>query len=431
MKKSFLFLTILISAIAVQAQQAGRVRVSFNGFRCIRETLDDMLQLDGKGDEVFFQFYFTLANSSGQQKLKYAYRSDTYGDNYGPFGNRINAGSCVDLFGNLKGGIKGGDNYSCNNIIGEYDLGAGDVLTVMPTIWEWDPGNPPANENFESRFDASIEGAYSTINQNASSLSNARFRTTGLVGATPGDALGLILVDAGTFLSFKLAMNLVGALTPKPRPIGITKDGTFSPKAVLLNANTMQQIASSNFGYGQGVIPLQYNEEALGNDRDRGNYIILLKVDFFPAANSNTNNNTNTNTTFQPGSMKPLSKTTTVSAPVAQTAPAAPVSLPGTWTGTWGSGASNGPNYYSFRFNADGSMQLLGQNGAVLANGRYTFTNNQLNGSYTYSTGGTYNYAGTLDASNTLNGNWSAGAGGSGNGKWMLKKTVSATTNLR
>src|SRR6185295_14531797 len=90
------------------------------------------------------------------------------------------------------------------------------------------------------------------------------------------------LLDAGPLLSLKAIFAVADLLAPKPRPIGVTTNGEYSPKAVLFNANVMQQIAASNFGYGQGVIPVQYNEEALGNSRDHGNYVVLLKVDFTP-----------------------------------------------------------------------------------------------------------------------------------------------------
>lgn len=413
MIRIFITAMLFIATTAAQAQQAGRVKISFAGFKCLRETADDILHLDGKADEVFFRFYFTVADRNGNTKLKYSNQSDTYGDNYGPFGNRVNAGSAVDLFGNLKGGIKGGDNYYCNNIIGEYDLAAGDVLTVVPTIWEWDPGN-----GFESSFDATIDGAYTVINQKASAISNQRFATTGLIGASGTDMLGLILLDAGSFLSLKAFFNIIGELTPKPRPIGITKTGEYSPKAVLLNANVMQQISSSNFGYGAGVIPVQYNEEALGNTRDHGNYIVLLKVEFTPKPVAATplppppppptsTGNTSKNPT---GNLRKTDKPSSVN------------SISGNWAGTYGNGESNSPSFYSFRLNADGTMQVVAANGNVIANGNYTYTNNQLTGTYTYTNSGTFSFSATMEANGSLNGTWGSGSNVRGGGKWVMTK---------
>lgn len=421
MKKITIALFVFFIALNCIAQQAGRVKISFAGFKCMRETADDFLHLDGKADEVFLRFYFTLADRNGNTKLKYSNQTDLYGDNYGPFGNRVNAGSAVDLFGNLKGGIKGGDNYYCSNIIGEYDLGAGDVLTVVPTIWEWDPGN-----GFENSFDATIDGAYTVMNQKASALSNQRFGT--VLGNNNTDILGLILIDAGSFLSLKSFFNIVGELTPKPRPIGITKTGEYSPKAVLLNANAMQQMAGSNFGYGAGVIPIQYNEEALGNSRDHGNYIVLLKVEFTPkpvtAAPPAPSSGGYTSAPPPPpppatnaGGFKSstgnIRKTSTASTSV---------SIAGNWAGTYGNGESNNPNYYSFRLNADGTMQVVAANGTIMANGNYTYSNNQLSGTYTYTNAGAYSFSATMEANGTLSGTWGSGSNVRGGGRWIMTK---------
>jgi hypothetical protein len=424
MKKLFFVPLVFFAVTTAFSQQAGRVKVSFAGFKCIRETADDILHLDGKADEVFLRFYFTVADRNGNTRLKYSNQSDTYGDNYGPFGNRVNAGSAVDLFGNLRGGIKAGDNYSCDNIIGEYDLAAGDVLTVVPTIWEWDPGN-----GFESSFDATIDGAYTIINQKASVLSNQRFGT-GPFGGSGSDLMGLFLVDASSFLALKAVFNIVGELTPKPRPIGITRTGDYSPKAMLLNANVMQQIASSNFGYGPGVIPIQYNEEALGNTRDHGNYIVLIKVQFTPKpGTTNTpppppppSGASGNNVPPPPPPSAGGAKSATANLRKADGKPAPVGSVAGTWAGTYGNGESSNTNYYSFRLNADGTMQVLAANGNVMATGNYSFTGNQLSGTYLYTNSSPFSFAATIEANGSLVGTWGSGSNVRGGGKWIMTR---------
>ncbi len=133
-----LILSLLLIQHLTQAQ-AGRIRVYFAGFECYRETWDDILHLDGKGDEVYFNFGFSLADRNGNSKFKYEKRTAVYGDATGPFSNRISVGSCTDLFGGAKGGIKAGDTYRCNELIGEYDKADGDLLALIPTGWEYDP----------------------------------------------------------------------------------------------------------------------------------------------------------------------------------------------------------------------------------------------------------------------------------------------------
>ena len=59
MKKIIAALFMLTATTSLLAQ-SGRIRVYFAGFECYRETWDDILHSDGKGDEVFFNFNFHL-----------------------------------------------------------------------------------------------------------------------------------------------------------------------------------------------------------------------------------------------------------------------------------------------------------------------------------------------------------------------------------
>ena len=187
------------------------------------------------------------------------------------------------------------------------------------------------------------------------------------------------------------------------RPIGMEKSGLFDPQIVAINTTNAQRIASSNFGNGPGVIAVNYNELAVGNARDHGNYTVLLKVEFFPAPAPPANNNpapSSGNTTNNPKNAN--SNLRKVNMQVNTPA------VTGKWTGTYGNGAASTPNFYSFQLNANGSMQLIGANGAVLANGTYSFTNNLLTGTYKYTNGGNFSISAVLSG-NTLSGSWGSG----------------------
>ena len=69
-------------------------------------------------------------------------------------------------------------------------------------------------------------------------------------------------------------------------------------------------------------------------------------------------------------------------------------------------------------------MQLLNASGNVIANGSYKFVNNQLTGTYTYTSAatGVYSVAGTPDANGTLTGTWGSGNNVSGGGGWTMTK---------
>ena len=406
MKKIICFLMMLAMVSAIMAQ-SGRIRISFAGFDCYRETWDDILHADGKGDEVYFNFGFSLADKNGNSKLSYEKRTGVYGDATGPFSNRISAGSYVDLFGNNKGGIKAGDTYRCNTIVGEYDMADGDILTIIPTGWEHDP----IADNSASFF-STMKGFYNSMNQKLAPIMIGFNVLTGNLGGVVYNAasLGISKINAG---GNQGELGKAGT-----RPLGMEKYGDFSPKLVVVNTPNLNTICNSDMGFGKGVIGVNYDEVAVGNSRDHGNYTILLRIEFFP--------NQNATATAPPSSstggtgIKKLEASANAS------------SIAGIWKGTWGSGTNNSPNFYSFQFNADGSMSLLDAQGNTTAAGKYSWANNQLTVTYTYNNNsGTYSAVGSL-SNNQLNGTWGAGTNGSGAGKWVMNKaSLSATGNIR
>jgi len=278
MKKIVLLGILNVMALTIFAQ-GGRIRISFAGFECYRETWDDILNADGKGDEVFFNFSFLLADKNGNSKLSYEKRTPVYGDATGHFSNRISAGSCVDLFGNLKGGIKGGDTYRCNDLIGEYDMADADILTIIPTAWEHDP----IADNSIS-FTSTLKSFYNNINQKIAPI---------MIGfnVLTGNLAGVIFSTASLGLSKIKAGGDQGELgRPGTRPIGMEKFGDFTAKLVALNTPNLVNICNTDMGFGKGVIAVNYDETAVGNLRDHGNYTMLIRVEYTTNATAANNN---------------------------------------------------------------------------------------------------------------------------------------------
>ncbi|MBS1662791.1 MAG: hypothetical protein JST68_17230 [Bacteroidetes bacterium] len=274
MKQLLLFSLLLLTASGASFAQAGRIRITFAGFDCIKETVDDMLERDGKGDEVYFNFGFTLANRNGQTKLTYEKKTPEYGDATPPWTNRVRAGSRTDAFGGNKGGLRSGDTYRCNDIVGEYDMADGDILTIVPTAWEVDP----VADNWNV-FAANMANLYQTLNQKIAPIMITFHALTGDIG-------GLIFQSTSLGVSkIQRAGGDQGASgKPGTRPIGMDMNGDFGPKLLVLNTPNMSTVTNSNFGYGKGVVAVNYNEESIGNYRDHGNYSILLKVEFTPTS---------------------------------------------------------------------------------------------------------------------------------------------------
>lgn len=426
--KKIITLAILTIIANVIFAQGGRIKVYFAGFDCYRETWDDILHTDGKGDEVFFTTAFTLGDKNGNSKLSYEKRSAVYGDATGPFSNRISVGSFVDLFGNNKGGIKAGDNYRCNNLIGEYDMADGDILTIVPTGWEHDP----ISDNSIS-FTSTIKSFYNSINQKVAPIMIGFNLLTGDLGAViyNSASLGLSSIKAGG--------NQGEFGRPGTRPIGMEKFGDFSAKLVVLNTPNLTTICNNDMGFGKGVIAVNYNEAEVGNLRDHGNYTILLRVEFAP------------NAVTLASAPAPSTKTTIPSAPAPPPAPARPllsVTAPtktikmappvkannfpriqtfvsGTWSGTRSDDQGLYPGGVSFQLTNTGEFIMANtQTGAVGAKGTYTFSNNIINGSYKLlGSGETISFTGTFDP-NTQKLSCSLGMGTAttGQGKWTVTK---------
>jgi hypothetical protein len=412
--KKVICLLLFVTVSNVLLAQAGRIRISFVGFDCYRETWDDILHTDGKGDEVFLNFNCVLGDRNGNTKLSYDKRTPVYGDATGQFSNRISVGSWTDAFGNNRGGIKQGDIYRCNDVIGEYDMADGDILTVIPTMWEHDP----IADN-SAAFFSTLRNTYASITQKSAPYINTYHAVTG--------NWAWLIINAINFeISKTRPAGDQGELgRAGTRPIGMEKLGDFSPKLVLLSTSYLTRLSNSDMGYGKGVIAVNYDEVALGNVRDHGNYNILLKVEFFPVQNTNTTTSPTNNTTYK--TTTPVTnKTVTMGATTTSTA------ITGVWKGTYGTGTNNNTNFYSFQLNADGTMQVLDASGRSIAAGTYSYSNNQLNGTYKYNgTSNAFSFAATLSGTQ-LNGTWGSGANVSGGGRWVMNKAaVSATSNIR
>ncbi len=403
--KKIILITACVALAGSITAQGGRIKISFAGFECYRETWDDILDSDGKGDEVFFNFAFTLADKNGSSKLSYEKRTPVYGDATGKYNNRINTGSCVDLFGNKRGGIKGGDTYRCNDLIGEYDMAEGDILTVFPTGWEQDPISDNSNA-----FMTTFKSFYNSINQKVAPLMAGFNVLTANLGAVVFNSvtLGISKINAGG--------NQGELGKPGTRPIGMEKFGDFAPESVVLNTPNLAIICSSDIGFGKGVIAVNYNEEKIGNPRDHGNYTILIKVEYTP--NAAATNPSSYSSSVNPALIKQI-----------KTAAANP--FIGVWNGTFGTGQNNTPNFYSFRLNADGNLELLDINGNATAKGTYKIVNNQISGFYISANNVVVSFAGSI-SNNQLSGTWGNGTNTDNGGKWLMNKsTKSIGSNIR
>ena len=139
-------------------------RVTLLGFQCDEQTDDDILERDGRGDEVYLLVHTAKYNRSGVPEETHRYRTVLMGANL----HRVDQNRLV--LGNLgeDGGIGNGFRYlPARNPVARYNgltlpmvvyegrIDEGTALMIVPTIWEWDG----PDDNLQS-FDYHIENTW-------------------------------------------------------------------------------------------------------------------------------------------------------------------------------------------------------------------------------------------------------------------------------
>lgn len=149
------------------ASDRARYRITVNGFRVNRETLDDPLQRDGKGDEVYIAVYVAEHDTRGNRLSSNVIRPPVvFGDKSGFGSGRVSAGSRSG-----SGGLRSGDGYPGANpatrtrgpspvnlpfTVWQGELAAaGNYVVMVPSIWEWD-GNSQDFDGWANVVDSSV-----------------------------------------------------------------------------------------------------------------------------------------------------------------------------------------------------------------------------------------------------------------------------------
>jgi len=260
---------------AARQDDAGRFRVTLTGFTVNRQTEDNILETDGKGDEVFIladvaQYdrytqdlpgipgaatrlgYNDNLHGGGNVTLRRSLVSVVMGDvnnqNNPP---RIQAGSASSL-----GGLRTGDRFPTNEpwilsseptadrppmLLWEGELRRGrDLVTIVPTVWEWDGGNAALRQQFA----AEIDSYFSYVTRTDQ---NRGYVWRGLTG-----------------------VDIFGA---GDRPVGMLANGYWFPQALMLNFDVAQRAATTSPNdTGTGVVVLRY----IARSED---YSLYLKVE--------------------------------------------------------------------------------------------------------------------------------------------------------
>lgn len=263
--------------------QSGKYRVVINGLRVIHETRDDMLQRDGKRDEVYVAAFVRLQSGpytdpfTGRKTFElYDHgfvKSMVHGD-INNIGNRIQAGTASDLGGIRTGDIVPGPHdpalpsgrppstTTFPVYVWEGTLDAGKVLIIHPTLWEWDG----ANGNY-NHWNVWMYDTYITQRKNEATLD--QYLNVEIPLRVGGDVPMVIDNVSGHDHPIGMAYHYTN---------DVSKLKVADPFIVLTRAKLEALFSSPSVigGVPPVVIPVQFVDYGDGLE---GNYTMYLRVD--------------------------------------------------------------------------------------------------------------------------------------------------------
>jgi hypothetical protein len=265
---------VALAATNVQSSPKQAIfRVTLNGFTVNNETFDNALELDGKGDEVYIRYDTQLVDNEGTKLLGSQGESSVMGDTNG-WPTRVQAGSRSSL-----GGLKTGDTFPTSTPW----IQSGDITqtqppmklfegklvkgkqgaAITPTIWEWDGGT-----DILQSWGTSISENAPEIAQSVANLIN---------GSSDENDLIKTNLEMGLPAFFDLLSDIFGRA--EDRPVGGVASGDnktfqFNPKSLLLTYETASLATQTDFGFGRGVLAIQYTDPS----PQTGRYTLYLQV---------------------------------------------------------------------------------------------------------------------------------------------------------
>lgn len=277
-------------------------RVTAKGFICNRETADDMLERDGKRDEIYLATSAVTLNADevSVPNLSYKNRSRTLGDINArePQERRAMAGTISSL-----GGIQTGDNIPDVEPWKNAAPASGDLLPfvlwegdfsaerswvlITPSIMEWDGPMDFLTNFWHNSFVGQLlrvptmiaSAPYQLLTQGINSSNGFGYdeSTPGIFPATsfmqkfPNTVIK-VNEDALTPQQKQEFFKTNSVVSDKPadRPIGVV-NSTYNPIQFKLNQSDFEKICSTDFGYGKGIVPVKFKDQ----DQLKGDYTVF------------------------------------------------------------------------------------------------------------------------------------------------------------
>jgi hypothetical protein len=251
---------------------SARFEVTLFRFIVNHETYDDVLERDGKRDEVSFSRVAILHSTRAPSR----FLSDglnftqTMGENPP---NALRAGHASAA----RGGLRTGDDVLLPHLVlfsGELIQGE-TAATIIVSVWEMDgPGNlyQPYKEFLYNEESNIARIALLTLRDSPQTPLSIREWDTGFnirSGAPTGERDIRIVATIGA--------GPLGLGEVNDRPIGMIRQGdrfNFVPKFLFLNFNSATRAAQTNQGYGVGVMKINYTDD----QNLAGDYTLFVKI---------------------------------------------------------------------------------------------------------------------------------------------------------
>lgn len=256
---------------------SARFRVTINGFKTNRPTIDKFLDEDGAKDEVFLRTDASLFDRS-TNRIQPMRQSLVIGDsNTRP--ERIRAGRARS-FGGGNGGFEEGDTFPAGTtpwlrvspptvdrpplLAWEGQLTRDtDALSLIPSFWESDINSSV----LDTEWTSSVGNTFAGIN---SEMHLAISRRSGHE-PTPE-------MQAALRRFFDSVRVPGGGDNDRDRPIGMENRGNhygYTPQMLVLTYDAADRIARTDFGFGAGIIPLSFKDR----DEMRGDYTVFVQIE--------------------------------------------------------------------------------------------------------------------------------------------------------
>jgi hypothetical protein len=277
---------------AAPTTQRARFRVTLTGFSCQHETIDTLLEVDGRRDEVYIDSNVWAIERTRGVVSHTSRRSVVMGDTSVSNPPRVRAGTASSE----RGGIRSGDQVPNSQpwrlsgtkveddrlpmLIWEGELvqgpnGPENAAVIMPTIWEWDGADQLARR--------------------WTSLLNITFHSPNI--APPNTESPMVELDIRfggdsqwrghpERSSYSDAPIYLGGAADRPIGLGYnagSRSYVFSPRAILLNYQIADRAINHPYtNNGAGVIEIDYAEAA--DDRNTtGSYSLFLLIERLPS----------------------------------------------------------------------------------------------------------------------------------------------------